>query len=346
MRNFKKILPVLLLGSALGGCSMAGTGDYFADEYSHLQHTQAPHYWGQSSGCEYKEYTGCDVSYPVAPNYAEAQQYVTPPAGSNNQHFGLTGHKYHAQHASPCQTQQAPVYQQAPAYQPPAYQGKCHQDQHTLRQYLQGQNFQGQHHLGQYQHGDYQQGYYQPDSSPQGHYHSGRAPAYYPSQRSVSKGLRQGYTYGTLGATNYDVDSDLYGIQGRLGWQSKSIFGAEVEGSFGFEEDDATVDFGTGPVAAEVGIKTQLAGFGVARLPVSERFNVLGRIGYHNTEFDVELDDGTTVVEEDFSVDGLAYGVGAEYALSPLTSLRADYTVYDFDGEDADAISLAVKRKF
>jgi len=332
MRNFKKLLPVLLLGSALGGCSMAGTGDYFADKHAHTQHTQAPYYWGQSSGCEY---TGCEVSYPVAPNFAEAQHYVTPPATSNIQHFGLTGQNYQGQYTAPCHTQQAPVYQAQP------HQGGCHQGQHTQGHYLQGQNLQGQHHLGQYQPGNYQHGSY-----PHGYSQNGHAPAYYPPHRGVSKGLRQAYTYGTLGATNYDVDSDLYGIQGRLGWQSKSIFGAEVEGSIGFDEDDATVDFGTGPVSVEVGINTQIAGFGVARVPVSKRFNILGRVGYHNTDIEGELDDGTTVIEEDFSVDGIAYGVGAEYALSPRTALRADYTVYDFDGEDADAISLAVKRKF
>jgi len=312
---------------------MAGTGDYFADKHSHVQQTQAPHYWGQSSGCEY---TGCEVSYPVTPNFAEAQQYVTPPPTSNVQHFGLRGHNYQGQHAAPCHTQQPPVYEQAPVYQTPTYQGSCHQGQHTQGQYLQGQTLHGQHHLGQYQ----------PDFYQQGHYNSGQAPTYYPPHGGVSKGLRQAYTYGTLGATNYDIDSDLYGIQGRLGWQSKSIFGAEVEGSFGFDEDDAIIDVGTGPIAVEAGIKSQLAGFGVARVPVSERFNVLGRVGYHNTEFEIELDDGTTILEEDFSTDGIAYGVGAEYALSPLTALRADYTVYDFDGEDADAISLAVKRKF
>jgi len=332
MRNFKKLLPVLLLGSALGGCSMAGTGDYFADKHAHTQHTQAPYYWGQSSGCEY---TGCEVSYPVAPNFAEAQHYVTPPATSNIQHFGLTGQNYQGQYTAPCHTQQAPVYQAQP------HQGGCHQGQHTQGHYLQGQNLQGQHHLGQYQPGNYQHGSY-----PHGYSQNGHAPAYYPPHRGVSKGLRQAYTYGTLGATNYDVDSDLYGIQGRLGWQSKSIFGAEVEGSIGFDEDDATVDFGTGPVSVEVGINTQIAGFAVARVPVSKRFNILGRVGYHNTDIEGELDDGTTVIEEDFSVDGIAYGVGAEYALSPRTALRADYTVYDFDGEDADAISLAVKRKF
>jgi len=210
-------------------------------------------------------------------------------------------------------------------------QGNCHQEQYSQSQ----QNY-GQHHYGEYNHyGQHHQGH-----------QSGYAPAYHPAHRGPSKGLRQAYKYGTLGLTNYDVDSDLIGIQGRLGWQSKSIFGAEVEGSIGFDEDDAIVDFGTGPVSVDVGINTQIAGFGVARVPVSKRFNVLGRVGYHNTEIEAELDDGVTVIEQDFSTDGIAYGVGAEYALTPVTYLRADYTRYDFDGEDADSISVAVKRKF
>ena len=175
---------------------------------------------------------------------------------------------------------------------------------------------------------------------------AGYAPAYVSPQPRPAAGLRQAYTYGTLGATLYDVDSDIYGIQGRLGWQSKTIFGVEAEGSFGLNDDEATVDFGTGPVLAESGVDTQFAVFGVARFPVSNRFNVLGRVGYHETEFEAEFDDGTTVLEQDFSTDGLAYGLGVEYALNPQTSVRADYTRYDFDGPEADALSLAIARKF
>ncbi len=282
MRNTTKLLPALLLGSVLGGCSMAGTGDYYADDYAHMQKTQMPHYWGEPSGCEY---TGCEVSYPVAPAHVKTHPYGGQPVTPNPQAYGQSVQNYHGQHGH-----------------------------------------HGQHH--------------------QAHHNSSHMPAYHNSRGGSSKGLRQAYTYGTLGATLYDVDSELYGVQGRLGWQSKSIFGAEVEGSYGFNEDEATVDFGTGPITAESGIKTQIAGFGVARLPLSERFNVLGRVGYHNTEFEAEFDDGVTVLEQDFSTDGIAYGVGAEYALSKKTSLRADYTRYDFDGADADAVSLAVKRKF
>ena len=149
-----------------------------------------------------------------------------------------------------------------------------------------------------------------------------------------------------MGATLYDVDSEAFGIQGRLGWQSKSFFGAEIEGSFGVNGDSDTIDLGTGPFDIETDIDTQIAAFAVARLPVSNRFSVLSRVGYHNTEIDAELDDGVTVLEDSTSTDGIAYGIGAEYAFDPKTSIRADYTRYDFDGPDADALSLAIARKF
>ena len=295
MRNTTKLLPVLLLGSALGGCSMAGTGDFLADEYAHMQQKQMPHYWGAPASCEPQQLQlqqpACGGAYSSAQNqvanYPYAQQVPTAQA------YGQPQQNYHG-------------YTTQPTYQgQPVYQG--------------------------------QQGYAQNTYGP--------AP-YVNSRGGSSRGLRQSYTYGTLGATLYDVDTDLFGIQGRLGWQSKGLFGAEVEGSFGVSDDDNFVDFGGGFIEAETEIDTQIAAFAVARYPISNRFNVLGRVGYHNTEFDAELDDGVTVVEQDFSTDGIAYGVGVEYAFDPKTSVRADYTRYDFDGPDADALSLAVSRKF
>ena len=253
---------------------MAGTGDYFADEYAPMQQAQMPHYWGAPSSCEP---SACDVAYPTA-----SQHVATHPYGGQ------------------------PVTPSSHAY---------------------GQSVQGHH-------------------GNQGHYQNGHAPAYVNSYGGAHHGLRQAYTYGTLGATLYDVDSDLYGVQGRLGWQSKSFFGAELEGSVGFSDDDAIVDFGAGPIAAESGIDTQIAGFGVARYPLSQKLNVLGRVGYHKTEFSAESDNGVTVDELEFSTDGIAYGVGAEYALGYKTSVRADYTRYDLDGATADAVSLAIARKF
>ena len=322
MRNTAKLLPVLLLGSTLGGCSMAGTGDFFADEYAHTQQTQMPHYWGQPSGCVY---TGCEVAYPTAPSHVATHPYGGQAYGEQAYH----GPTHNApSYGTPSYGD--PVYP-GPQYGTPAYGGPVHSG-HSVSPapYAYGQAFQN--HQGH-------QGHQTP-------YYSGHAPAYVNSHAGPRKGLRQAYTYGSLGATLYDVDSELYGVQGRVGWQSKSFFGVEAEGSVGFNDDESTLEIGTTLLTAESGIDSQLAGFGVARFPLSNRLNVLGRVGYHNTEFSAEVTDGINTQELEFSTDGLAYGLGAEYAFGEKTSLRADYTRYDFDGEDADAVSLAIARKF
>ena len=301
MQNYAKLLPVLLLGSALSGCSMAGFGDGFGGDFG--QQAQQGQYWGSTPSCDNQLNTNvvntnsCQGSYPVAQS-----NVVTQPYG---------GQVYGGQVVAP--SSYAASQTVAPAYGAQSY-------------VAQGQNF--------------------PALQGQQGFQGGFAPAFVGPQSGASNGLRQAYTYGTLGGILYDVDSDLFGIQGRLGWQSKSLFGAEVEGSLGVSNDNGFVDFGAGFVEAEQGIDTQIAAFAVLRSPISNRLNVLTRVGYHNTEFDAELDDGVTVIEQDFSTDGLAYGIGVEYALNPNTSVRADYTRYDFDGPEADSLSLAIARKF
>ena len=283
MYNYSKLLPVLLLGSAISGCSLGG-GDFFNKNGS----------FGQQSNC----HDTCGTS-----SYQTAQSHQAPQG-----HISQT-------YSQPAATNVTPSYQT-----------------HTSQSTYQAQP-------------TYQaQTTYQPQNT--GHQAVYGAAPYVRGQRGSSKGLRQSYTYGTLGATLYDVDSDVFGIQGRVGWQSASYYGAEVEGSFGVNDDDQRFDFGTGTVDAKSGVDTQIAAFAVGRYPVSDKFNVLGRVGYHNTDIDVEFDDGTTVLEDSFSDDGLAYGVGAEYAFDRKTSLRADYTIYDLDGANADSVSLAVARKF
>lgn len=298
MRNSMKILPILLLSSTLGACSMAGTGDYFADHHSQLQKQQLPHIYGTPAPCNY---TGCapQNSYPVA------QGGFAQPGHAHQGHS-------HQQHV-----------QQGFGQQGFGHQGQA-QTVHTPNPQAFGQAVQGQNGFG---------------------LPAYAAPAAFAGQGL--RGVRQSYTYGSLGAVLYDVDSELFGAQARLGWQSASIFGAEVEGSLGVTDDGSFEDFGTGALLpATSQIDNQVAAFALTRLPVTDKFNLLSRVGYHNTEFSAEADTPTGPIESDFSTDGLAFGVGAEYAFGPRTSLRADYTRYDFDGADSDAISLAVSRKF
>lgn len=240
---------------------MAGTGDFFADEYADLQRQQMPHYYGAPA---------VKTQHPITP---DAHAYGT----------SVQGH--------------------------PARRG----------------------HHGTQQHGNYVPSKY------------GAAP----------RGLRGGpvpfkaHTYATVGAVNYEAGEDLYGVQGRFGYQLNKYFGAEVEGSLGVSKDSSDVVVGATTLEQTVSIENSIAGFGVLRYPLFGKVSGYSRVGYHQTELDEKIASDTAVLlDREYSTNGLAYGSGLEYAVSPRTAVRLDYTVYDFDGPDSDAVSLAVSRKF
>ena len=142
--------------------------------------------------------------------------------------------------------------------------------------------------------------------------------------------------YGNIGGIMYDVDDDIFGIVGRLGVQ-KDWYGAEVEGSFGVNDDDIG-----GGIDAEV--DHSLAAFAVGRLPVGKRFNALARVGYHTTQIGVSDNIGSA--SDDF--DGIAYGAGLEYDFDNVNGVRFDYTRYDLnDGAGtADSLAATYLRRF
>ena len=161
---------------------------------------------------------------------------------------------------------------------------------------------------------------------------------------------RNSYTYGELGGVAYDPFNETYGIQGRVGYQSANFWGVEAEGSYGLSDrtEAAVIDDGINPpvpVTVDVGVDYSLAGFGRVAYPVSPRLNLVGRVGYHTTELVGEA----AGVEVDVNVDGVAYGGGVEYALSPRSALRLDYTSYD-GGDDVsgslDSAALSYQVRF
>ena len=153
----------------------------------------------------------------------------------------------------------------------------------------------------------------------------------------------QGYAYGTLGAVMYDFEDEKFGVQGRLGYQFNPNLGAELEGSVGVV--DETEDLGGGD-ELKTGVDYSAAGFGIVRAPLSGRLTALGRFGYHKTQLSSETTIGGVTTEATTEEDGLAYGVGAEFALSPRSAFRADYTAYEVTGGTLDSVSLAYLRRF
>ena len=153
---------------------------------------------------------------------------------------------------------------------------------------------------------------------------------------------RQAYKYGNLGAVAYDIGSDIFGLQGRLGYQSARFLGAEVEGSIGLVSEKDTV----GALELEAGVDYSVGAFVRGVVPLGERINVFARGGYHATKIDGSLSDGTTSISGSDTVDGFAYGAGAEYALNRRDSLRLDYTRYDVGPGETESVSFAYARKF
>jgi len=177
----------------------------------------------------------------------------------------------------------------------------------------------------------------------------------------------RGYKYGNLGVILYDHDSENFGIQGRVGYQSAGIFGAELEGSIslGSDTDEISADElaavagftnpidPTNPTATPspgtltTEFTNSIAAFGLARLPISDNFSIHSRAGLHSTRFKAELNDSVNVLRQNETSVDIAYGLGMSYAFTPKNDIRLDYTVYENGlGGNADSLSVAVAHKF
>ena len=158
------------------------------------------------------------------------------------------------------------------------------------------------------------------------------------------------YIYGNIGGVVYDAGGDTFGLVGRLGYQSKKLFGAEAEGTIGL--NNTTIEEAGTTITG--GVDYSVAAFALARLPVSDKFSVHARGGYHVTRVSANSDDGVTQISAAEAFDGFAYGAGAEFNVSPRDSLRVDYTRYEYDPQNPniqdvdaqDTVSLAWARKF
>jgi len=244
------------------------------------------------------------------------------PKQHNNPHYAQQGH--------------GAYYQQQPAT------AQYNNSQYNAAQYGPAQHY-TQNTQNTYQAPNYAQNY---GYNPQGY-----APAYSAQQSTQKPPLRgphralniPGYFYGTLGLVNYDTDIDNYGIEGRLGYQATKHFGVEAEGSIGISDDEFT----TGNLTVSSGFNGNIAAFGVARLPVTDRIALHARGGYDFRSYDNEIRNSAGAsLSNSGNLDGFAYGVGGEYALSPRNRLRVDYTLYESDLGTSDAFSVSYKRKF
>jgi len=115
---------------------------------------------------------------------------------------------------------------------------------------------------------------------------------------------------------------EVGGITGRVGVGFGTYFAVEGEGTVGVKDDGNSE------------LDSQIGACGVARLPITPRFDIFGRVGVSRTEIN------------GFDDDGLAYGVGANYMFTDKDGIRGDLTRHDYDTAEADAYSVSYVRKF
>ena len=147
---------------------------------------------------------------------------------------------------------------------------------------------------------------------------------------------------GSIGYTHLDADDGSLGaVTGRLGYDFTRNFGVEGEASFGVKDEDVTIAGVDGSLEHEY----DAAIYGVAKVPVSENFELFGRVGYGTTSIKADV-AGVSATEDGESIN---YGAGANYFFDSQNGVRADWTRRDFQDDGADEVDtygLSFVRRF
>ncbi len=141
-----------------------------------------------------------------------------------------------------------------------------------------------------------------------------------------------GKVYGSVGFQNTSNDklgTDLNSVDARVGTKITPHFGVEGEAAFGTNKDTT----GWGHVNK---LTNKAAVYGVGYLPVSQSFDLIGRVGVSDTNL---KSPANNKYEEGTALD---YGVGAQYHINPSYALRADLTRSDFNGDKGNATTSTV----
>ena len=146
------------------------------------------------------------------------------------------------------------------------------------------------------------------------------------------------------GYSLFDADGgDLDAITLRGGYDFNAYFGAEVDGSFGINEEDVT--FGT--IEADYKLEYALAAYAKAQYPLNEQFSVFARLGYGTASVEASARAGGVTLPQDGDFDGFAYGAGFEWAFAGPNAVRVDYTRHDYeDDAEFDQWGVSYVRRF
>ena len=143
-----------------------------------------------------------------------------------------------------------------------------------------------------------------------------------------------GAGYDRISVGDFNIDSLVL----RGGYDFSKHFGVEAQANIGIG-DDTVVDFG---VPFKMSLNYAVSAFGVFRLVSNENGSIFVRAGYTTAEYETSA-LGTSITD---NPDAWAYGVGGEYLFDARNGVRFDYTMVDYDGENADVYGITYVRHF
>ena len=120
----------------------------------------------------------------------------------------------------------------------------------------------------------------------------------------------------------------------------KILGGYQINRNFGVEL--GYTDFGKVSAAPGIDVKgNAIELVGVGTLPLNDKFSLLGKLGFAMGEF---KGGGASADSTE-----LTYGIGAQYNLSPVLGLRAEYQIYTDVGDgasDVNVMSIGIVYRF
>lgn len=176
--------------------------------------------------------------------------------------------------------------------------------------------------------------------------------------------IQGGYSYFNFEAqdTGYSVDTNA--LTARLGWQLTPMFGIEAdlsagidEGDLDFDSSEDDLDFDANNdgdftdvinVSGDLGLDFLAAAYGRAVFPISDRFEISGRVGYAYAEVNANAvgPGGVVIPIAEDAEDGFTAGAGLTFDLTENLELRADYTWFGLDEVDVNGGTIAIGLKF
>ena len=160
---------------------------------------------------------------------------------------------------------------------------------------------------------------------------------------SIGQAQADGFCDSEPGFTVTSCDDKDTGWKAFLGYRVNRNLA--VEGSYmNGGELGGTVNsfFGTGTV------KTDVTAWGIAALgilPLSERFELFGKLGFVRGESDSDVTiNGTPIPSDDDSGTELTYGIGVVYNITRSLGIRAEWE--NVDDADISLLSIGIQYKF